>query len=110
MSYAHHVCFDCRKSWSRRFKRLGAARIESDFPLVCPSCKQPLIVLGRFFKPPKQTNARQSKKVWLIVQKGFYFGANGVSVPKTLVDMPAFRHGTKTRGQELAGKFRKKLW
>jgi DNA-directed RNA polymerase subunit RPC12/RpoP len=57
MTYAHYVCFDCRKAWAP-----GPLQEQDKRP--CPDCGKPLIGLGLAFKPPKQRNRR----AWLILE------------------------------------------
>lgn len=64
--YMHpYACFECRKS----FKRLNV----SEPVLPCPHCRGPSVGLTRSFKPPKQSDIKQWRKVEALVRHGFLF-------------------------------------
>ena len=66
-TYAHYVCFECRKAWAPAAERTGHRRrpaLTTQEEQNCPDCGKPLMGLGLAFKPPKQRNRR----AWLIVE------------------------------------------
>jgi hypothetical protein len=67
-TYAHYVCFACRKAWAPAAVRvrkmqlhMGECTREKSRP--CPDCGKPLIGLGLTFKPPKQSDRRAWRKL-----------------------------------------------
>ena len=73
-TYAHYVCFACRKTWAP-----AAVRYARNCPRVlpesrpCPDCGKPLIGLGLTFKPPKQTDRRAWRKLEAATRAGNRF-------------------------------------
>lgn len=63
------ACFECRKSFKRQVNFLEEISIE----LPCPDCGKAATNLGRHFKPPKKSDAKQWTKVKYLVEHGFYF-------------------------------------
>jgi len=80
-----HACFKCRRSvkihvgyWSPRLAR-------------CPECGGNLCWLGRTFRAPKRSDARQWKKVETLWQAGFRFASHGNgALPETLKEAEQF--------------------
>lgn len=76
-SYAHDVCFSCRKAWApvtfkcprQACKKIGARASRRP----CPDCGQPTIGLGLAFKPPKQTDRRAWRKLEAAARAGNKF-------------------------------------
>ncbi len=65
MSFA---CLQCRKSF-KRHQVFG--RIQNHLP--CPDCGGIAHNLGRHFKPPKQSDVKQWRKIAFLIAHGFYF-------------------------------------
>jgi hypothetical protein len=82
-AYLHpYACFKCRKSFKR------ASRVEAVLP--CPHCGGPGIGLTRKFKPPRQADVKQWRKVEALVRHGFLFWSVGEPYPETLAEVEAF--------------------
>ena len=82
-AYLHpFACFRCRKSFKR------ATRSEAVLP--CPECGGPSIGLTRKFKPPRQSDEKQWKKVEALVRHGFLFWSVAEAYPDTLQEVEAF--------------------
>ena len=111
MAFAHKVCFGCRKSWSTTYKRWRRCRIDSDNPVYCPECHEPLVGLGRFFEPPKKSNIRQWRKVEAIFRAGFDFASDAMPENPsmtTTVFSDVMRRMRQSPDKRLAGKFKTK--
>jgi hypothetical protein len=65
----HFVCFDCRKSFSyeANWKDLTTQAH------ICPQCGQSLVNMGRKFKPPRQQDVKQWKKIEIIRKAGRHY-------------------------------------
>lgn len=111
MSFAHRVCFTCRKSWSIA-SRKTVRYTWNDTPGNCPECNQPLIGLGLYFKPPKQNDIREWRKVEAMVHAGCNFTSADSSTPITLAQAEDYsdvmREYRSSKGEKLARKFNKK--
>lgn len=55
------VCFDCRLSFKRR-------PFSKKYPGECPSCRNPLVYVGRSARIPKKTKV----KAWAKFRERFY--------------------------------------
>lgn len=81
MSYA---CLDCKTAHKRHVE---GSPVEYPKRMPCPICKNEMFRVGRNFKPPKKSDARQWEKVNFLISHGFLFqkiydeGLNGMSVP-----------------------------
>jgi len=68
-TYAHYVCFACRKAWApAAIRDLHARRVISEFTRPpegrpCPDCGKPLIGLGLAFKPSRRNDRRTWRKL-----------------------------------------------
>ncbi|WP_455272822.1 hypothetical protein [Rhizobium herbae] len=92
--YMHpYACFECRKS----FKRLGV----TEPVLPCPHCGGPSVGLTRKFKPPKQSDVKQWRKVEALVRHGFLFWDLGEPYPSDLTGVDGFaaKHAEHLREQ-----------
>jgi hypothetical protein len=82
-AYLHpYACFKCRKSFKRD------SRVEAVLP--CPHCGGPSIGLTRKFKPPRQADVKQWRKVEALVRHGFLFWSVGEPYPETLAEVEPF--------------------
>jgi len=63
------ACLNCCKSFKRSVEFGG------DIPeeLPCPECGEAAVNLGRHFKAPRRSDARQWAKVRFLVEHGFRF-------------------------------------
>lgn len=71
------ACFVCRKSFKKPFV--------PDQQYKCPQCAQEMAHMGRSFKAPRRTEARQWEKVRRLWSAGYRFHTNTRSP-----DVPAF--------------------
>ena len=94
----HMVCFSCRKQFKRR-ERPDAASL-------CPQCREPMRDLGLDFKPPRQQNAKQWRKVELLARHGITFHSCGCSGPGF---RPATLRGAKEAVRPVAAKLGARL-
>jgi DNA replicative helicase MCM subunit Mcm2 (Cdc46/Mcm family) len=88
------ACLECQKSFKREFD------LSKEFPLTlkCPNCGGISHNLGRHFKAPKKTDAKQWAKVKFLIEHGFFFqkiydkNNNGLNIPypKTLEEAEEF--------------------
>ena len=109
----HYACFGCRKGfkWPQDAHRPVPPGAPSPRPqrpvtparVVCPQCAEPMASLGRDFKPPKQTDERQWRKVELLFLHGITFHSCGCSGPgarpATLRELPAFLASCRKRSE-----------
>src|SRR5262245_31607034 len=77
-----YVCFNCRKMF-----RLAPDH-PTDPPPVCPQCGQGMVIVGRFFRPPRRTDTRR----WRIVEELY---RNGVRYSGYAGRVPTHRSGVK---------------
>ena len=68
----HYVCVSCRKMFNQvdwqHWHNTDAPKKQS-YP--CPECGREMRAAGRDFKPPRQRNIRQWRKVDLLLQRGY---------------------------------------
>lgn len=82
-NYLHpYACFKCRKVFKRGSRDAAV--------LPCPGCGGPSIGLTRKFKPPKQADERQWKKVETLLRHGFLFWSVGEPYPDSLRQVAGF--------------------
>ncbi len=108
------ACFDCRKSFKQRSRwelppseqpAKGKPRC-----VLCPQCRQPMADMGRDFKPPKQADRKQWKKIELLFRHGFTFHSCGCCGPglrpDELKEVAAFLAASlpKSAGELLLGR------
>lgn len=72
-----YACFDCRKS----FKRPRFVSYPHEGGIVCPDCKKPAVFMGHDFKPPKQQNRNQWRKVELLYEHDYTYNSCGCTGP-----------------------------
>lgn len=87
-----YVCFDCRKSFKLKYKRL------------CPDCRKELVFAGRDFKAPK----RGKKKEWKIIREFLSSGRTfhcRAPVPKNLKGSKRLMSDVKRRADRFDGIF-----
>jgi hypothetical protein len=68
----HFACFRCRLA----FKQRGSAVWDPEKPLrpfPCPTCHQPMVWMGKYFKAPPRRAVRQWQKVELLYTYGERF-------------------------------------
>jgi len=82
----HFTCFECRKMF-KYYRGLGCRGVQK-----CPQCGKPMVDLGLDFKPPKQNNINQWRKVEILYTHGITFHSCGCHGPghrpKNLADLP----------------------
>ena len=93
------ACFGRRKMFRQ-------ARGEADLDaLKCPECKAPMHAMGLDFKPPRQADQKQWRKVEVLFEHGYKYFSCGCGGPgdrpKYLRDVPEFlrRHGAGHHGE-----------
>ena len=69
--YSHEVCFTCRKSWAPRAQRRHVIAWKDG--RCCPDCGGELTGLGLRFKPPKQRNKKEWKRLEVLARAGEKF-------------------------------------
>ena len=89
--YAFHrykepfACFTCRKSFKQpsRWELPESERPPRGQPRVvlCPQCRQPMADMGKDFKAPSQSDAKQWEKVRALYAAGFTFHSCGCCGP-----------------------------
>ena len=89
------VCLTCRKMFRPRYVAHDA-RDEAAFvrharrSVVCPECRAPMHPVGRYFKPPKQSNLKQWEKVRRLLAAGVNFSGYEGRLPKRLSEVDAY--------------------
>ncbi len=73
---SHYVCFSCRKMfnqlyWGHWNDWRGAWNAPAKKAYPCPECKAEMQNVGKDFKPPRQQNIKQWRKVELLFQRGY---------------------------------------
>ena len=58
----HWVCFRCRKMFRK-----------SSRECVCPQCANPMVEMGSYFEPPKQSSKRLWELLEALARTGFRF-------------------------------------
>ncbi len=72
----HYVCFACRKMFRQPSQRKTRPAFGSDKSpaFACPQCGTNMSNMGKDFKPPRQSNVKQWRKVQALYKGGFRFG------------------------------------
>ena len=91
----HYICVPCRFSAKGDFDA-GAGR-------ACPTCREPMVAMGRDFAPPRKQNHNQWRKLELLIAAGINFRGCGCSGPgprpRTLADTKRYLQERAGRGQ-----------
>lgn len=92
-----YACFTCRKV----FKKPIAAPSEVGYP--CPSCAQPLNMMGTAFRAPRRANEPQWRKVEDLVRAGILFYRNSGPRPRSPNEVTAYLQ-EYSRSKQSAGE------
>jgi len=79
-----YACFACRKV----FKKPIAEESAVGYP--CPSCAQPLMMMGTAFRAPRRADEPQWRKVEQLVRAGVLFYRNSGPRPRTLKEVTPY--------------------
>ncbi len=81
----HLVCFSCRKQFRKpsrwnsiqRERRLYPAEVKENLIKVypCPECKNPMVNMGRCFRPPRCADKRSWEQMQLLARHGIILGS-----------------------------------
>jgi len=80
-----YVCFPCKRSYKQTTEPERARK--------CPQCAEPIVKMGRAFRPPKKSDIEQWKKVKKLRDAGYLFYMNtydSAAYPDRLRDVDAF--------------------
>lgn len=69
----HYTCLPCRHTAKFEPAYEGAP--------VCPFCRNPMVNMGRDFKPPRKGNASQWEKIRRLAATGIFFDSCGCTGP-----------------------------
>ena len=69
------ACFNCYKSFKRH---LNEHYFDANQP-ICPNCGNVTIVMGRKFKTPKKNDAKEWKKIAILLRAGFKVGSHSIA-------------------------------
>src|SRR4051794_3944460 len=92
-----YACFACRKV----FKKPIAAQPTVGYP--CPTCAQPLMMMGTAFRAPRRADEPQWRKVEHLVRAGILFYRNSGPRPRRLNEVTAYLH-EYTRSKQSPGE------
>jgi hypothetical protein len=113
------ACFDCRKVFRKPYLPTGEQRQDTRgtwYPVMkpptCPDCGEPMIGMGRHFKPPKRSDLDQWEKARQLRQNGIIFNGYTGRLPKRLNQVKPFldewqRNREKSEGEKLLERFNK---
>lgn len=97
------ACFYCRKMFRQthpvELHHSMRKDAEGKRLALCPECRRPMKDMGLDFKPPRQSDVRQWKKVEVLFGLGYAYHSCGCSGPgprpATLKDVPTFLEAQK---------------
>jgi len=113
----HYACFQCRKVF-----RIPGTDGAFDSPaytdllkrkVKCPDCRNPMALMGRDFKAPRESARKQWEKVQQLRNAGiaFEYGSAPVYRPAKLREVAPFIERIemmKSEGRQLAHRFKKR--
>ncbi len=98
------ACFSCRKMFRQHRGEVSLSELK------CPECRAPMHAMGLDFKPPRQSDAAQWRKVELLARHGYKYFSCGCGAgprPKYLREVPEFLRQSEEVKQQASSKWRR---
>lgn len=77
----HYACLSCRKGFKWPLDARRGPPRDAVVEVKCPQCGEPMADMGLDFKPPRQRDLRQWRKVELLLQHGYDYRSCGCGGP-----------------------------
>jgi hypothetical protein len=77
----HYACFDCRKTFKRRFMADIQRGEDDKFEAKCPQCRELMANMGLDFESPKKTDIKKWEHIKSLYTVGITFHSCGCTGP-----------------------------